>query len=111
MYKFSYNTATVLVNQLTPYQTCREYSSICFIDLLHIWFQNRRSKFKRQRQQDHVTWMRKQIFQTSSNLNNGLMFGTPILPALTSACHVVSPLESQISRGDTASERPGLPHM
>jgi len=68
---------------------------------LQIWFQNRRSKFKRQRQSDHVAWMRAQIFQCDGSGSSKFLFGTPILPALTSACHVLSPLESQMCRGDT----------
>ncbi|XP_060603970.1 homeobox protein OTX2-like [Ruditapes philippinarum] len=74
------------------------------LDRISIWFQNRRSKFKRQRQADHMAWMRKQIFQSKDDHNNGIMFGTPKLPALSSACHVLSPIETRIPRDDSTAD-------
>ena len=69
-----------------------------------IWFQNRRSKFKRQRQADHMNWMRKQIFQSKDDVNSGNVLGTPKLPALSSACHVLSPIETRIPRDDSTTD-------
>ncbi|OWF38219.1 paired box protein Pax-6-like [Mizuhopecten yessoensis] len=37
------------------------------LDRVSIWFQNRRSKFKRQSKDSHVTWMRKQIFNQDTS--------------------------------------------
>ncbi|XP_046361024.2 uncharacterized protein LOC124138431 [Haliotis rufescens] len=49
-----------------------------------IWFQNRRSKFKRQAKGSHVNWMRQQLYrqgsQSSRDINNQ-----------SDKCHVLSP--------------------
>ncbi|XP_071096113.1 homeobox protein prophet of Pit-1-like [Haliotis cracherodii] len=51
---------------------------------LSIWFQNRRSKFKRQAKGSHVNWMRQQLYhqgsQSSRDINNQ-----------SDKCHVLSP--------------------
>ncbi|XP_053376692.1 homeobox protein Dlx2a-like [Mercenaria mercenaria] len=74
------------------------------LDRVSIWFQNRRSKFKRQRQADHMTWMRKQIYRSTDYENGGNVFETPKLPALSSACHVLSPIEARVPRDDNIAD-------
>lgn len=71
---------------------------------LQIWFQNRRSRFKREGQSEQVAWMRKQIFAPIKGQSHGSIFGTPKLPALSTPCHVLSPLESHLPRADASSE-------
>jgi hypothetical protein len=51
-----------------------------------------------------MAWMRKQIFQSKDDRNSGIMFGTPKLPALSSACQMPSPIETRLPRDDSTAD-------
>ncbi|KAK3103684.1 hypothetical protein FSP39_020997 [Pinctada imbricata] len=72
-------------------------------DKLIVWFQNRRSKFKRQSKGSKMSWMRKQFYVTSDSPKEISDQPSPrITPSsIFPAGHVISPQQtigSQISR-------------
>ncbi|XP_033735101.1 homeobox protein prophet of Pit-1-like [Pecten maximus] len=72
------------------------------LDRVSIWFQNRRSKFKRQSKDSHVTWMRKQIF----NQDTASTSCSIVQPKFVSQRHVLSaPSYSPSRRRDISWHR------
>ncbi|XP_060070558.1 paired box protein Pax-6-like [Ylistrum balloti] len=72
------------------------------LDRVSIWFQNRRSKFKRQSKESHVTWMRKQIF----NQDTAPAPSNIVQPKFVSRRHVLSaPTYPITSRRDLSWHR------
>ncbi|XP_046558121.1 paired mesoderm homeobox protein 2-like [Haliotis rubra] len=53
------------------------------VERLSIWFQNRRSKFKRQSKGAHVNWMRQQLYQQETSQSRDI--------TATDKCHVLTP--------------------
>ncbi|ESO95745.1 hypothetical protein LOTGIDRAFT_160290 [Lottia gigantea] len=62
------------------------------VERIQIWFQNRRSKFKRQSKDGHMAWMRKQIFNQGSPRPNPMdMIHSPASHATSSTtCQSIS---------------------
>ncbi|KAK6176245.1 hypothetical protein SNE40_014563 [Patella caerulea] len=76
------------------------------IERISIWFQNRRSKFKRQSKDVHMAWMRKQIFNQDSHQTP---VGMPVVPPSQSSQaenrHVLSPPE-EAPKKENVNEKP-----
>ncbi|XP_069118692.1 paired box protein Pax-6-like [Argopecten irradians] len=73
------------------------------LDRVSIWFQNRRSKFKRQSKDSQVTWMRKQIFHQDATSASGSIVPPKFVPQR----HVLSaPTYPPSRRRDMAWSRP-----
>ncbi|KAL5013912.1 hypothetical protein ScPMuIL_008182 [Solemya velum] len=79
------------------------------MERISVWFQNRRSKFKRQSKDNRVTWMRSQIFKS------GVTSVPPTQDNRKQNKHVLSPPERSIEQHVTkpARENPkmNLHHM
>ncbi|KAK6176246.1 hypothetical protein SNE40_014564 [Patella caerulea] len=75
------------------------------VERISIWFQNRRSKFKRQSKGVHMAWMRKQIFNQDSRQNS---VGLPVTPGQSSPenRHVLSPVEETTNSANLTQEKP-----
>ncbi|KAK3102448.1 hypothetical protein FSP39_011429 [Pinctada imbricata] len=69
------------------------------IDKVSIWFQNRRSKFKRQSRDNHVAWMRRQFYGTehAQNSTSCSVSGKP---------HVLSPPVPKREPSSDAVQKP-----
>ncbi|XP_050412833.2 homeobox protein ceh-37 [Patella vulgata] len=75
------------------------------IERISIWFQNRRSKFKRQSKGVHMAWMRKQIFNQDSRQTP---VGLPVTPGQSSPenRHLLSPVEETTHKANLTQENP-----
>ncbi|KAK3609537.1 hypothetical protein CHS0354_007341 [Potamilus streckersoni] len=86
---------------------------------LSIWFQNRRSKFKRQSKDGHVLWMRKQIFDRQDPRDLSLPYATETGARDKNQCHVLSPpstspehqLRQEVTWGNQSSNLHYMPSM
>nr|XP_022296381.1 homeobox protein DLX-3-like [Crassostrea virginica] len=65
-------------------------------DKVSVWFQNRRSKFKRQSKDSHVAWMRKQLYDT--DMRSSCQHSPP-----DAKQHVLSPPEQHTVPDNTGS--------
>ncbi|XP_048259298.1 homeobox protein OTX1 B-like [Haliotis rufescens] len=66
------------------------------VERLSIWFQNRRSKFKRQSKGAHVNWMRQQLYQQGTSRSRDV--------TATDECHVLTPPTT--SKKDDVKDKP-----